>query len=570
MANPIVVLNVSQNVPPTPSTLQQTGAILSQGATTLTEGTFSLLTQPASLPSLLTPAAALSSLTWAGGTVTADTVNPLPAGYTTGMNFQVTIAGAAPAGYNVTATATVTGAGSFTFPLANNAGSETAPGTWIPASVATLQNKAASFFGQGGVQPVYVLELGPGNAVNGIPALTSFLLNTPSFFYAYLFPLEWDVAAAPAAPGLTANTSGGSLGSETVYVKTAYVSYGVPGVASAEASIAVTGPSGQVVVTSPPAVAGSAYYNVYAATTSGSEVLQNAVPIALGTNYDINTLASGTAAPGNPVLNFVENYEALDAMVYFVVTTSSINYVNYTAQMKCVEWFVPSPTAASTEFGAAALLYNILVNRPGPGNRMPPMEYRFVFGVTPWPAQGYAATTAKLLAADGNIVLTGAEGGISNAVLYGGTAADGNDFLYWYSADWIQINLNLNLSNTIINGSNTTINPLYISQDGINRLQNAAIQTLTNAVQFGLATGQVVRAQLDSVTFAANLDNGDYDGMIVCNAVPYQTYYSENPGDYKARKYNGLQVIYVPSAGFDSIQVQLVLSQFAATQGIGF
>jgi hypothetical protein len=58
--------------------------------------------------------------------------------------------------------------------------------------------------------------------------------------------------------------------------------------------------------------------------------------------------------------------------------------------------------------------------------------------------------------------------------------------------------------------------------------------------------------------------------MDVVNAVPFQTYYTQNPGDYKNRKYNGLQVLYIPSAGFDTIQVNLVISQFAATVGIGF
>jgi hypothetical protein len=90
------------------------------------------------------------------------------------------------------------------------------------------------------------------------------------------------------------------------------------------------------------------------------------------------------------------------------------------------------------------------------------------------------------------------------------------------------------------------------------------IQVLNNAVQYGLAIGQVVRTELDGATFAANMDNGDYDGQLVCNAVPYATYYTENPGDYKAKKYNGLQVQYIPTVGYGSILVNINLSQFAA------
>lgn len=465
MANPIVVLEVSQSVPPTPSNLQQTGALISQGGTTLAAQAFSLLTSTASLSSILTQPAANASLSWSSGTVTVTTTAALPTGYTTGLSFSVTIAGATPAGYNGTFAATVTGADTFTYPLASSPGTETAPGTWVPANAAELTNAAASFFGQGNVQTVYVLELGPGGPTTGVPALTTFITNTPNFFYGYRWPNSWDANSA--------------------------------------------------------------------------------------------------------FLSFLANYEALTAKVYFVGNTTTGNYPSYPTTMKDVMKCVPSPNATTDDL-AAAVLYNLLVNRPGPGNRMPPMEYRFVYGITPWPTAGNATVIAGMIAGNCNFVLTGAEGGISNAVLYGGCMADGNDALYWYSVDWIQINLNLNLSNTIINGSNTTINPLYISQDGINRLQNADIQTLNDAVQFGLATGQVARSQTDSVTFATAIDNGNYDGMIVCNAVPFQTYYTENPGDYKTRAYNGLQNLYIPSAGFDSIQVQLVISQFAATAGIGF
>lgn len=456
MANPIVTLNVSQQVPPTPSTLQQTGALISQGATTLTAQTYSLLTQLSSLTSLLVQAKAISSLSWGGGEVTATTA--APHGFTDSDTLLLTIAGAVPSGYNGTYTCTVTGASTFTYPLAVSPGSETAPGTYIPASVAEVANMATTFFAQGAIQPVYVLELGPGNASDGVTALTTWITANPLFFYAYLIPAEWD-----------ANSS---------------------------------------------------------------------------------------------LLAFLPNYEALSAKVYFFVTTTAANLSHYTAQMKCVFPFVPSPTASASEFGAAMPFYNLLVNRPGPGNRMPQMEYRYAYGVTPWPILGNKATISSILAAEGSVVLTGAEGGISNAVLYGGTMADGNDALYWYSVDWIQINSDLALSNTIINGSNTTINPLYISQDGVNRLQNSEIQVVSNAVQYGLATGAAVRSQTDSVTFATNIDDGVYVGQNVVNAVPYATYYQQAPGDYKLRKYSGLQVQYIPAAGFDSIIVNIEVTQF--------
>jgi hypothetical protein len=82
--------------------------------------------------------AALSSLVWSsanGGTVTATTSSPH--GITVGVNFPVQIAGASPSGYNVAnpagdgdVIATATGASTFTYPLSDDPGTETVPGTY--------------------------------------------------------------------------------------------------------------------------------------------------------------------------------------------------------------------------------------------------------------------------------------------------------------------------------------------------------------------------------------------------------------------------------------------------------
>lgn len=100
----------------------------------------------------------------------------------------------------------------------------------------------------------------------------------------------------PPAPALSAAT-GGSLPSGTVYVVATYLSQYGETLASLESNVAVIGPTGQVTVTSPSSVTGATGYNVYAASTSGAEALQNSSPIAIGTNYTIDALAAGTATP---------------------------------------------------------------------------------------------------------------------------------------------------------------------------------------------------------------------------------------------------------------------------------
>src|SRR5580698_2025450 len=102
----IVQLSVTQTVAPTPNTLQQTGVFISQGGTNTAQNTLTLLTTSASLTAILATPLSLSTLTWAGGTVTATAA--VVHGLTVSQVYYLTIAGALPAGYNGTYACTIT------------------------------------------------------------------------------------------------------------------------------------------------------------------------------------------------------------------------------------------------------------------------------------------------------------------------------------------------------------------------------------------------------------------------------------------------------------------------------
>jgi hypothetical protein len=190
----IVVESVSQTVAPAPILLQQTGALVSQGATTLAANTKALLTQNSDLTPLLAAPLAIASLAWSGGTVLATTSASIP-GLDAADTFLVQIAGATPAGYNGTYLATVTGANTFTYALATNPGAQTVPGTYTPPNQIELVSELASYFGQGATQAVYVLELGAGDPESGPTSLGTWIQNystAPQFFYHYCVPRSWD------------------------------------------------------------------------------------------------------------------------------------------------------------------------------------------------------------------------------------------------------------------------------------------------------------------------------------------------------------------------------------------
>lgn len=452
----IVTVNVTQSAAPAPSTLQQKGAFISQGRTTLSANGSKFLTQLSDLTSILASSLSISTITWTSGTVTVKTSTSLPASLPSGAKFPTTIAGVTPAAYNGQYEATVTGTDTFTYSLAADPGTETVLGTCTITDELTAM--ATTFFAQGSQQGVYVLELGDGTYANGVSDLETYITNNPGEFYSYLVPRAWD-------------------GESTFYT-------------------------------------------------------------------------------------FLANYEALNAKVYFWVTTTLSTYTNYTSTMKDVVTLVEAPSTPLTEFSLAAPFWVSLHYRPSTTNKVTPFAFSFLYGVTAYPTVGNSSTLTSLKNANVNYVGTGAEGGLTNTMLFWGTTQDGRDFTYWYSVDWIQINIDLDISNAVMNGSNNQLNPLDYNQDGINRLQDVAGNTVASAITYGLAIGTVTKTGLSGTQFTSELDAGTFAAQDVVNAVPFLTYTTDNPSDYPLGIYNGLSVVYIPARGFVSIVFNVNVTDF--------
>jgi hypothetical protein len=69
---------------------------------------------------------------------------------------------------------------------------------------------------------------------------------------------------------------------------------------------------------------------------------------------------------------------------------------------------------------------------------------------------------------------------------------------------------------------------------------------------------------LESTQFSQNLNAGVYDGNIVINAVPFPAYTTANPGDYRIGVYDGLSITYPPLRGFESITVDINVTDFVS------
>lgn len=541
MTNPVVNVNAQQQVAPQPSALQKSGALVSCGGTITSQGTYSLLTQLADLTPLLVGAAAITSLAWSGGVVTATTT--APHGLVTGTN--VTIAGAAPAGYNGTFPVTVTGASTFTYALAANPGAETAPGTWVPEQVASLTQRATTFFGQGSTQAVWVLELGYGPASTCVSFLSTWITANPGIFYSYLVPRFWDavsqyltfLAGFEAVTSKTyfyTTTTLATYKAYTAQMKCVQALIEAPayGVWPANALTAISWSGGVVTAstTTNHGVLPGQWFQIAGCTPTGYNGWFQAL---LGTTGTTILYALATNPGAESVLGTLVQSQFASAGV------------------------------PATEFSCAAPFWATLNSKPSSTNKVPPLNNRFLSGVTPFPTQGNAALLATLNAANINVVGTGSAGGISEATLIGGNMMDGKPWNYWYAVDWVQVNAQLNLNAYVINGANSTINPVDYDQDGINGGQQNITSTMSTGISAGLVLNPIKQTQLGAQAYQAALDAGTYRGYTVVNADPFASYTEENPSDYANGVYNGYAITFTPLRGFASITINITASNFA-------
>ncbi|MGC9271241.1 hypothetical protein [Acidiphilium sp.] len=275
---------------------------------------------------------------------------------------------------------------------------------------------------------------------------------------------------------------------------------------------------------------------VQTAVTNGITALETWITANPGVFYSYLTPASWDT-DGAALNTMAANYSGATGKTYFFVTTSETTYSAY-GTTKSIIATAPSPTAPSSVFQSAEVFYAFLSTAPSIAAPAAPIGFRFVTDAYPWPLANNQNTINSLLTANVNIILSGAEGGISTSTIRNGTTMDGNQMMFWYAVDWIQIQAKLSLANAIINGSNSNP-PLYYNQPGINTL----LAVLENVGASGVAFGLLL-----SATFTA---------------TPFYTYTQANPSNYAAGIYDGFACTATPQLGFEQITFNLDATTFA-------
>ena len=187
--NSIVTVQVQTIQAPTPNTYQQTGCLVSFGASILATQDAAEIMQYSDITSILIAAQPVASVAWAAGKVTVTTTSPLVPNFAPGDTPIMTITGFVPAAYNYTGPATIVDTGTFTYPLVADPGAPTTVGTYQPQSSIELSQMATTFFDQGNMVSVWVLELGYGATIAAnAAALQQWLNVNPKTFCGYLLP----------------------------------------------------------------------------------------------------------------------------------------------------------------------------------------------------------------------------------------------------------------------------------------------------------------------------------------------------------------------------------------------
>jgi hypothetical protein len=273
--------------------------------------------------------------------------------------------------------------------------------------------------------------------------------------------------------------------------------------------------------------------------------------------------------------NLLKQYQNPEAMEYFWLTVTPATMATLGPTYKNVIQFVEAPSltdptqdniaATDGEFSMAAMFYQALAYRPSNTNRICPMAFKYVYGVTPYPTKNNGPLLVSFKGAFTNYISTGAEGGIAFTMIYEGVTADGHDYFnWWYTIDWVQIQVNLDLSNAIINGSNNPLSPLYYNQDGINYLETVLYGTMQDAQTFGMVLGKITMTQYDGPALSEAINAGTFAGQCDVNAVPFLNYTLANPGDYKIGEYDGLSALFIPARGFIHILVNIVATDLVS------
>lgn len=195
---------------------------------------------------------------------------------------------------------------------------------------------------------------------------------------------------------------------------------------------------------------------------------------------------------------------------------------------------IPDLEAISeSDSSAGSMLGQWVLNNPSALAKSSTMAHRYLAGLTPFQVFRDKQVLAAFDKANWNYPLETPANSPVSAMLERGNFTDGTDMMQRYNEDWMAIQSEVVLTQTLVAGSQPGRNPLVYDPDGIKRLQMAVQSVITE----GLGNGVIISGS--------------------CSATDFSTYVKQNPGDYQKGIYKGLFLEFTLSIGFKHITLNI-------------
>jgi hypothetical protein len=505
-----------------PNTLQQTVAYVSFGDTNLATGTRLLVTSmndiSAALPSTSWLNAALTTLFAQGNTA----VYVIELGNVTGGSQALATATLGTSTQYTVATVTVAPGGGGADWVTGNTFA-------FPGGTGTVTTET------GGVVETVTLVTSPPQANN--PAGTGIAATPTGSSVGVELLLDITSSSSQVSNGTVAAATVTTPGAGYSFIPSVVISGGGGSGAVAVAAVLNGTVTGITIInpgsgyTAPPTV------NIQAPPANLGALLQDYLVSYPLQNY---LYVLSQAASADPTVQAVPNlYDYLTSYTYFLLTLNAAQAGAF-GDHKSAILFTPAVALPALEFSASTVAFMFSSLKPSAVARIQPFNFRFVQDATPYASASSGLLTA-IAASNTNVVIPATAGGLTENMLLGGQTSDGNAINLWYGPDYASLNVTQALTNELINGSNDSINPLYYSQEGINRLVARCTQTLNSCITVGAILGP-----------------------ITVNSIDFATYVSTFPDDYEQGIYNGISFTIVPARGFNGITYNMSVD-FTAT-----
>lgn len=258
--------------------------------------------------------------------------------------------------------------------------------------------------------------------------------------------------------------------------------------------------------------------------------------------YEWSDLSAANTLFATLVNQFNSNLKSCYGVGSIPISLYTNDKVSILKNIKSLFTIATTLTPENAQVGVGAIGYELSNYAPSTVNKVNSMTYRRLYNAAPLEDNDYIKNKSLQDQFNTNMLLNPPiDGSGAKSLVYPGILADGNDFTYWFGVDYIRFELISNITNLLIHGNNSKINPIYYNQDGIDRIKALVKQTITRCASYGIIQSN-----------------------FTVSAIDFADYVTQNPNDYKQEIYGGISIEVSPLKALRRIKFVLQVTDLIA------